>query len=146
MLDIKFYHTNSPNNKIGKNLTDENILLCSLKNKCDVVKPVIVVKSDSLFDYNYCYIEVFKRYYFVTTTEISANNVYTLYLDCDVLESYKDSILKNYIHVTRKENSNIFGADVDTLKEMKLNHYEFDNFLKLNENYIMIVSRGNVIS
>lgn len=142
MIDVKFYHTNSPNNKLGKTLSDENIISCAFKGNCDILNPIIVVKSDSFFDYNYCYIEQFKRYYFINDVEILPNNVYTLTLKVDVLDSYKDSILKNYVHVTRKENSNLLGANISTLESTTIKNYKFNSIFKLRKTFTLVTSIG----
>lgn len=142
MIDVKFYHTNSPNNKIGKTLNDENIMSCAFKGNCDILNPVVVVKNDNFFDYNYCYIEQFKRYYFIDDIEILPNDVYKLTLKVDVLDSYKDSILKNYVHVTRKENSNLYGANINTLETTTIKNYKFNSIFKLRKTFVLVTSIG----
>lgn len=142
MIDVKFYHTNSPNNKLGKTLNDENTMTCAFKGNCNILNPVIIVKSADYFDYNYAYIEQFKRYYFINDIVILPNNVYTLSLKVDVLDSYKDSILKNYVHVTRKSNSNLNGGKFDVLESKSVKTYTFNSIFKLQKNIIVVTSVG----
>lgn len=94
---VKFYNTNSSNNTINKILTDETTYNIKFKNVADFLKPTIELKSETIFNYNYCYIEDFKRYYFVENIEVKPNKIYTIDLNVDVLESFKDDILNSYI-------------------------------------------------
>lgn len=143
-MEIKLYHTTSPNNKIGKTLTDESSYDCKFKkdSTCDVLNPVVYIYSENYIDFNFAYIEQFHRYYFVNNVVIFPNNIYKLELSVDVLDSYKDSILKNTIHVTRKENSNMEGADVTPLNSRQYQKIDFESMFKLQRYFVLVTSVG----
>lgn len=141
------YHTTSPSNKIGKTLTDETSYDCKFKkdSTCDVLNPVVYIYSENYIDFNFAYIEQFHRYYFVNNVVIFPNNIYKLELSVDVLDSYKDSILKNTIHVTRKENSNPYE-----FSNSNVTQYENEKILikglnfKLQDDFIVVMNKGGI--
>lgn len=57
-----------------------------------------------IFDYNYCYIETFKRYYFVVGIISVKEGLWEINLTCDVLMTYKDQILQQTAFIDRQEN------------------------------------------
>ena len=46
--------------------------------------------SSNILKCNYCYIEEFNRYYFINDIIVKSTNIFTLVLNIDVLETYKD--------------------------------------------------------
>ena len=54
----------------------------------DVSKVSIVIESSTKPTYNYCYIDSFSRYYFVTAKIWLSGNLWRLVLRCDVLKTY----------------------------------------------------------
>lgn len=82
-------------NVIGKTLgtgTEYKIVLKDRHTIDDIV--IDVFTNNSLIAFNYCYIPIFNRYYFINDIEIFPNNIYRLHLHIDVLETYKEDILK----------------------------------------------------
>ena len=93
-----------------------------------------MLKYDDLINFNYMYIDKFKRYYFIEDVEVFPNKIYKLTLKCDVLMSFKDDILNSYGNITSQTNyndyynfnyssevrkeTNIYNSDVelDTIK------------------------------
>ena len=57
----------------------------------DIVNPRILVSSDCPVNCNYCYIENFARYYYVTVDIVRAG-LYLLSMHCDVLTSHISDI------------------------------------------------------
>ena len=91
-----------------------------MKTASSLVSPVIEIKTsaDQIPDYNYAYIDRFKRYYFITDTVYSIG-VWTLYLMTDVLASYRDDILNSMQYVIRSYSD--YDADlIDTVYDSKL--------------------------
>lgn len=105
-MNIILYKTNSPINKVNKVLENENILQCHIKNPCDILNPFINIRiNKSIFEYNYCYIPLFNRYYFINDITLENQNIYNLNLKIDVLYTYKDEIT-NYFNNRKQENIN----------------------------------------
>lgn len=145
-MEIKLYNTKSPTNKIGKNLENETVFECRFKNNgnCDIINPTILIQNENFINFNYAYIDNFKRYYFVNDIVIFPNNIFMLSLNVDVLESYKNSILKNKVHITQKENSNMYGADIKTTEKTETIIKNFEPMFKLSKNFVLVTSRGGV--
>lgn len=102
---IFFYKLNSPKNKVDKSLTWV---------KSDYVKytrpiqhkQVILDIKESIDDakYNYVYLSVLNRYYYVTD-KIMTNDLSTITLSEDVLMSFSDLIRLQTAFVERNENT-----------------------------------------
>ena len=83
-------------------LTSGTVLACSFKDSSSILSPVIEIKNtgDGVPLYNYAYIEVFDRYYYID--DIAANNgTWLLALHCDVLATYRQDILSSAQYVAR---------------------------------------------
>lgn len=96
-MQIDLYTTNSPKNKISKELSNKTTIDCKLTDNCDIITPKIVLKGYK--GHNYCYIDSFKRYYYITNVNIGIGGRYTLELSVDVLMSYKNDILNSLAYI-----------------------------------------------
>lgn len=122
---IKLFNTTDSNNTIGKTLTDEQTFDITFKDTFDIINPIVVLKSDVPITKNYAQIPEFGRYYFVTSIHIQPNKIYKLFLECDVLESFKNDILASYGLVTRSAEGNKFfngGLNSEVRKEVEIFH------------------------
>lgn len=122
---LKLYNTTDSNNTIGKTLTEEQIFDITFKETVDIINPVVMLKSDVPILKNYAYIPEFGRYYFITSIQIQPNKIYKLFLECDVLESFKSDILASYGLVTRSTEGNRFfdgGLNSEVRKEVEVFH------------------------
>ena len=75
-----------------------------LKEAVSVSAPVIELQSNA-FQYNYCYIPAFGRYYFVQQAVILNNARLEYHLSVDVLATYKTEILNSELYVLRSASS-----------------------------------------
>ena len=103
-MDIKIYNNTSEQIKVGKTLINVRDISGELKDSCDIINPVIIVSGENLSSYNYLYIPVFNRYYFITDIKVIRNNLWEISCHCDVLETYKDSIKANTAILKRQEH------------------------------------------
>lgn len=97
-MELKLYETFDSENVINKNITLKYTINISLKKDTNISKPIIVLNDNGVMDFrtcNYCFIELFNRYYFIRSLENVNNNIWNLYLECDVLESFKTDILNS---------------------------------------------------
>lgn len=104
-MEIRLYSSSDETNKIDKTLTNEIVLNGTLKDETSVINPIILIEANNLTQYNYCYIPLFKRYYFIKDITVVRNNLFRLFLDIDVLMSYKDEILNLDCIVNKQENN-----------------------------------------
>lgn len=103
MFNIRLFRYNKKSNSTKRpTLTGGSVYQCSMKTSSSIVNPVIDIKvaSNQIPDFNYAYIDVFKRYYYVTDTVYSIG-VWTLTLVTDVLASYRSDILNSKQYVVR---------------------------------------------
>lgn len=102
----KTYNTESSVNTINKIINFVTDIDVKFKDEVNIYNPRIVLKYDDLIDFNYIYIDKFKRYYFIEDIEVFPNKIYHLALKCDVLMSFKDDILNSYGNITSQTNYN----------------------------------------
>lgn len=121
-----------------------------LKNETSVKEPVILIEktNPTLYDYNYLYIEDFKRYYFITGIKQIRSNLWEISAKCDVLYSFMNDILANKCIIDKAENSpdaNLYLNDGSFVTDSrKYNEVlPFTSGLSLNGSYILICAGGN---
>ena len=105
-MTMQLYFNKSTPKTIPKELTkiDEEITIY-LKENTSLSTPTIKVGIDKMLEVlesNYCYISLFKRYYYITDKRPNGNIV-ELDLKCDVLESAKSDILNSTQILSRSE-------------------------------------------
>ena len=136
---LKLYNTSDSNNTIGKTLQDEETYDITFKDTFDILNPVILLKSSTPILKNYAYIPEFSRYYFITSIQIQPNKIYRLYLECDVLESFKNDILASYGLVTRTtEGNKFFDGGLNSEVRKEVDRWELVGDVQLNESIILI--------
>ncbi len=143
-MKIVFYNTSSANNVINKILENATEYDIKLKEDTSIKLPKIVIRSDTLVNFNYAYIEKFNRYYFVDKIEIYPNNIYNLYLRCDVLETYKDDILKcdGYINQQRQNVNNYYDGGYKSELRKEVDIYKSDVTLNETKSTLVLSTIG----
>ena len=124
---LKLYNTTDSNNTIGKTLTDEETFDITFKDTVNIINPIVVLKSNVPILKNYAQIPEFGRYYFITSIQILHNKIYELFLECDVLESFKEDILASKGLITRAGEGNKFfdsGYNSEVKKQVHVYHSE----------------------
>lgn len=142
-MNIVLYDTKSDNNVINKILENPLQFDIQFKEECSIYKPVIYLASKIPITSNYCYIESFKRYYFVNTIEIKPNNIYKLELEVDVLESFKTDILNSKCSIVKQKEFNPYydsNYESEVRKECKL--YYSDKEIQYKDEIIMVTIGG----
>lgn len=146
-MDLRLYYTSDENNKINKSLSNGMILTGTMRDSSSIINPVILVEGSSFSEYNYAYIPQFDRYYFIKGITNYRNNLWILELECDVLMSFKSSILNmNCILIeTEDKGADRYLADsrvwVAKVKD-KTDIINFPNGLLTNGEYILITAGG----
>lgn len=109
---INFYHTDSPQNTIGKTLTQLTSKDITLKANTDLINPNLLFKNDN-FNKEVNYMKMLDRYYFVELKFIRSNTLVILNCNLDVLETYKDLILDSQADIIEKSSiSNVKQNDI----------------------------------
>ena len=98
-----------------------------------------MLKYDDLINFNYMYIDKFKRYYFIEDVEVFPNKIYKLALKCDVLMSFKDDILNSYGNITSQTNYNDY-YNFDYSSEVRKETNIYNSSVTLGESKTTILS------
>lgn len=92
------------------------VMQCEIKDTCDIINPVLVLDGISPnieSDYNYCYIEQWTRYYYVTRY-VFKDGYWNLHLSVDTLATWKSYIGASYQYIERAASGGD-GSIVDNL-------------------------------
>ena len=146
-MDIVFYNNSSENNQINKALTNATTINGTLRNQTEYMNPTILVEFDPT-DYNYIYIEEFKRYYFITKIDTVRTGLWSISCSVDVLESFKSEILALEVIIDKQETvGNQFKDDGSLVMEnRKFNRiYNFTNGFNESGELILITAGANYV-
>ena len=140
------FMNSSDNDKLNKDLTSvESNIPIALKDDTYIEKPVIEV-SNTVSNFNYCYISDFDRYYFVTSKGYSQQR-YIYQLEVDPLMSFRDEI-EDLELIANKSSSkfNLYQIDKDVPRDQRdiINLINFQNGFNGGggEEYILAVAGG----
>lgn len=144
-MNLSLYISNDAENVINKVLTFKHETAIKLKETVNISSPIIVlseIEGVDLLQCNYCFLSKFERYYFIRDIEVS-KSVYVLYLECDVLESFKNDILNSeceYSRIVEQGDFMNFSTVDDVRKEIDI--YSNDIELNLSKNIILSTIGG----
>lgn len=144
-MEIILYQNNSEKNKIGKSLAEIATLNGNLKEETSITSPSILIEYDTPTGFNYCYVKEFNRYYYVNDVIVERANLMRLRLAVDVLESFKDDILKQNVIIQTNETNNskyLPDANWQTLVKTKTDIINFSNGFLDNGEFILITAGG----
>lgn len=141
-MEMKLYQTLDNENVINKELTLKYTINITLKNGLDISNPMIILNDKNTMNFNdcnYCYLDEFKRFYFIRSIENMNNHNWRLSLECDVLESFKNDILGSFAEYKRNvQNGDYleFSGISDVRKEIDI----FESDVTLNDMKEIILS------
>lgn len=136
---VKLYNNNSNNKTINKILSSEKIIEGILRNDTNIEYPNLILKG-IYTEYNYCYIPMFQRYYFVENIIIQGN---TTLLECsiDVLKTYSEDILNSYALLNQASNYNpYFNGGYTYEEKTEFRKYDFQNNFNSEGTLILITA------
>ena len=135
---IQLFNTSDSNNTINKTLTDKTEFKIKFKGQADILNPVIKLQSKTPILFNYGYIPDFKRYYFINNIIIEPNEIYSLELNVDVLESFKDDIMECDGFISRQEKINkYYNVNYGTEERKEIDVYNSEYSIEYENNNIM---------
>lgn len=148
-MEVILCRNNSENAVIGKDIRNIKKVSCTVKDMFNVERPVIRLSYDgNIHEVNYVYISEFKRYYFVKEKHALKGEVYEIYCEVDVLQSFKEDILALQCIVDKQENagvSNMYindGSYVMTSRNFN-RAITFPNGFNETGTYILICAGGS---
>lgn len=143
-MTITFYNYSGEVNRLNKILNDGVDIQSNFNIDYDKLHPTVKLSYSNDFDYNYCYISDFGKYYFVSNTSINRNGFIICNLTEDCITTYKDAILKSYGTVTRSFNSSYMqGSNIPITSKTSLKEYTFNDVFNHDGVYV-IISNGYV--
>lgn len=144
-MKLKIYNTKSSNNTINKVLTDELEYDVVFKDVIDFLNPVIRLKDKVAFlEQTYAYLPELGRYYFINQKDAQPSGLYILYLQEDVLMTYKNDILSSMATVSRSKESNSYYDGGDYRSEEKKEHklYNSDKEIQFEQSTVLVTIGG----
>lgn len=103
-MTITIYQCKDDRRKLNKTLSAARSYNVSLKDDTSAVNPTLILSQPLPPNYNYCYIPLFKRYYFITDSRVLIGKQYEISLACDVLMSFAATIKDSPIILRRSSN------------------------------------------
>lgn len=105
MATVYLYSNTKDNNVVTKRPTFLTSFSCDLMGGTDVLHPILIISNDKVLNFlntNYCYIDVFKRYYDCTFTVLDDHMV-RVNCNVDYLGSFDQYIRALQALVVRNE-------------------------------------------
>lgn len=147
MTKVILYKYDGHPSTVNKVLGDGREFTGHLKEEFEVTRPYLNLRSGSLPEYNYCYIDTLGRYYFIQTVTYLGNQTYELSLRVDVLKTYESEILAATGVVTETDTPDPYISNRETVYKRQPNFEKvgFANTGLLNEtgSIIMVTLKGN---
>lgn len=105
-FEIHTYKSSAEQNRVDKTnfLTADMIISGVLREPSSLIHPSITFTSDIIPTFNYIYIPIFNRYYYVTDITSIKNKLWQMSLTVDVLMTYKEALLACTGYIDRNEN------------------------------------------
>lgn len=145
-MKLFLYNVADGDNVINKTLSNKVEIEIRLSNDVDVINPEIRLRNIAgvdFNDFNYAYIDVLGRYYFINKLgRVSANDTF-LYLSCDVLETYKAEILASKARLRRSiRNGDFYEGNMDFTIDTNVMIYNSNAGLPDGENTTILTTIG----
>lgn len=102
MTKIFFYNCADENKKLKKNISFISDTEIYIMDGVDILRPIFILSDFDIANINYCYIDKFKRYYFIEWTT-QENGMFLATCKVDALFTYKNSILTISALIKRQE-------------------------------------------
>lgn len=105
-FNVNLYQNTAEANRVDKSdyITEVATISGVLRDESSITDVTITFESDSIPAFNYVYIPVFNRYYFVNDITSIKYNLWQMSLSVDPLMTYKDAILSCNGFIDRNEN------------------------------------------
>ena len=109
-MNITLYKNTSENERVDKSLTSSLSITGTLRDKTDVINPVVLIEIDNPSQLNYAYIDDFHRYYYINEITSVRKGLWSLSMHVDVLMTYRDAI-KNQNAIIRKQYNTKYTSE-----------------------------------
>lgn len=111
-MQMILYHTDDQANVINKNLLKLRTVNIILREMVDEKSPVLLVHDSTIANANYCYLESFKRHYFIDTIHRFNAHLLQVHLTSDLLMTYKDKIVSQDLLITATSKPSYYSSSL----------------------------------
>lgn len=137
-MELQLFQNKSSENTINKDLTLITTKNINLKQSTNLYQTFLVFKNDNSTDYSKInYAKMLNKYYFVSHETLQNNSLIRLHLKEDVLETYKDDILKSKADIIEMSTPNNVG-NIKTSKEVETFKLKSTVVLPKTQSVIMV--------
>lgn len=143
-MKIDFYKNSSTNNSINKKIELIESLECKLKNKENLYAIELILKNKLNSNCDYIYIDNIKKFYFIKDIE-NKGALWYITCECDLLETYKEDILKSKGHITIQENAyNKYNDSLSYITDSRKESifYYSDTTVNVKNTTLLVTLRG----
>lgn len=102
---IYCYNNNVEDIRVFKGISNLFHLTGIFRDNIDLINPTFEIEYPEVPTFNYVFLNMFGRYYFVDSIECVRNGLYRIYCSIDVLMSYNEQLPDLQVYVTRQENN-----------------------------------------
>ena len=143
-MTVIFYKYNDIKNKINKTLSGGlTINDVIMHNDFDITAFELLIKnSDFNSEYNYCYIQDLRRYYFIESVEKMNGTIYKIRVSVDVLKSFSTQIENINAVITKSENPDNNFVDCEKSENYTSEVINLTDNFNHNGNLILVTSLG----
>lgn len=105
LFEIIFYKNSSEYNRVDKTgyLQIVTTVVGAFRDECSIIEPIIDIEYNDIPTFNYAYIPILNRYYFINNITSINKNLWELECEVDVLMTYKDAIFRTSAFIDRNE-------------------------------------------
>lgn len=124
MFQVNFYTFSKKNNSTKKPVSDAISFDCDIKNISNILNPSIELRHNNPSNFNYCYINEFGRYYFISNWTWN-QGLWIASCTIDVLATYKTQIggtTKNVIRSASNRNRKLIDNIAPITTEFTTNY------------------------
>ena len=142
-MQILLYNTESPRNKIHKEITLLATLSGALRDESNAVNPTIRIADTVMPEFNYARIPEFGRYYYLRDVRAVRSGLWEIMLESDPLMSFDLSDVSGVVVETENGGSDYLESRhfVRSVKS-KTDILNFSNGLLETGEYILITAGG----
>lgn len=143
MITITFYNNSAEAERANKMafLANETQIEGVFKDEISITNPTILIESNVLPNYNYCYINALKRFYFIDNINIIRESLFEIECHVDVLMTYYNILKEQVAFIDSQENnynqnmidSNRGFSQGNMVEEFTLENDLYDEELYINQ-------------
>ena len=139
---LELYKNHSENNDLQKHITDKRVINATSRESVDTLRPVVNLAGIQVNEYNYCYVQELKRFYYIENTIAHTNGVLTLHLRVDVLMSYITDIKASKGLIVKQRDYNPYYGDYEVEARADTEQLNFEDKFNHTGEYIVVALRG----